>query len=222
MRVMDNSPIDVPAVGRLVKELYAVGQLADCCLYALPSNTGAMVEKAKEVFDGLMKSMGAEKLLNKYDFDELGKMPVLDNHPTLRKAIEDEKCQFLLPIYAPSQEEKQYLLLKTEEDKLYSDIAMMLYTSERISQHSMNELLKEYALDTPEQFCDGLKEIAESEKFWKNYFVSLAHDMFHPTFGMRASEPKIKEVLKIDGIITHQKKSEMIDRMMDISALPPS
>lgn len=215
MRVMDNSPIDVPAVGRLVKELYAVGQLADCCLYALPSNTGAMVEKAKEVFDGLMKSMGAEKLLNKYDFEELGKMPVLDNHPVLSKAIEDEKCQFLLPIYTPSQEEKQYLLLKTEEDKLYSDIAMMLYTSERISKHSMYELLKEFALDTPELFCDSLKDVAKSEKFWKNYFVSLANDLFHPTFGMRASEPKIKEVLKIDGIITHQKKSEMIDRMMD-------
>lgn len=215
MRVMDNSPIDVPAVGRLVKEQYAVGQFADCCLYALPSNTGAMVEKAKEVFNGWIKTMGAEKLLNKYDFEELGKMPVLDNHPTLSMAIDDEKCQFLMPIYAPSQEEKQYLLLKTEEDKLYNDIAMMLYTSERISKHSMNELLKEFALDAPEQFCDGLKEIAESEKFWKNYFVSLANDVFHPTFGMRASEPKIKEVLKIDGIITHQKKSEMIDRMMD-------
>ena len=73
----------------------------------------------------------------------------------------------------------------------------------------------EFALDTPEQFCEGLKEIAESEKFWKNYFVSLANDVFHPTFGMRASEPKIKEVLKIDGIITHQKKSAMIDRMME-------
>lgn len=215
MRVMDNSPIDVPAVGRLVKEQYAVGQLADCCLYALPSNTGTMVEKSKEVFDGLVKSMGAEKLLNKYDFEELSKMPVLDNYPILSKAIEDEKCQFLLQIYTPSQEEKQYLLLKTEEDKLYSDIAMMLYTSERISKHSMNELLKEFAKDTPEDFCDGLKEISKSEKFWKNYFVSLANDVFHPTFGMRASEPKIKEVLKIDGIITHQKKSEMIDRMMD-------
>ena len=83
MRVMDNSPIDVPAVGRLVKEQYAVGQFADCCLYALPSNTGTMVEKAKEVFDGWIKSMGAEKLLNKYDFEGLGKMPVLDNHPML-------------------------------------------------------------------------------------------------------------------------------------------
>lgn len=215
MQVMDNSPIDVPAVGRLVKEQYAVGQFADCCLYALPSNRGAMVEKAKEVFDGWIKTMGAEKLLNKYDFEELGKMPVLDNHPTLSMAIEDEKCQFLMPIYAPSKEEKQYLLLKTEEGKLYSDIAMILYTSERISKNSMNELLKDFALDTPEVFCEGVKEVAKSEKFWKNYFVSIASDMFHPTFGMRASLSKIREVLKIDGIITHQKKSAMIDRMME-------
>ena len=56
MRVMDNSPIDVPAVGRLVKETYAVGQLADCCLYVLPSNASSMVEKAKEVFDGWIKT----------------------------------------------------------------------------------------------------------------------------------------------------------------------
>ena len=214
MKVMDNSPIDVPAVGKLVKEQFAVGQFADCCLYALPSNTGTMVEKTKEVLDGWLKSMGAEKLLNKYDFEELGNMPVLNNHPTLKKAIEDEECQFLLPLYTPSKEEKLYLLLKTEEDKLYKDIALLLY-SERISKHSMNELLKEFAKDTPEQFCDGLKDIVKSEKFWKNYFISLANDMFHPTFGMRASEPKIKEVLKIDGIITHQKKNEMIDRMMD-------
>lgn len=123
---MDNSPIDVLAVGKLVKEQFAVGQFADCCLYVLPSNTGTIVEKAKEVLDGWIKSMGAEKLLNKYDFEELGSIPVLNNHPTLKKAIEDEECQFLLPLYTPSKEEKQYLLLKTEEDKLYEDIALSI------------------------------------------------------------------------------------------------
>lgn len=215
MRLMDNSPIYVPAVGRLVKEEFAAGQFADCCLYVLPSATNSMVEKAKEVFDGLIKSMGADKLLNKYDFEEFGKMPVLDNHPILRKAIEDEKCQFLLPIYTPSKEEKQYLLLKTGEEQLHSDLAMMLYTSERISKHSVNELLKDFAQDTPELFCNSLKEVIDAEKFWKNYFVSIASEMFHPTFGIRASLPKIREVLKIDGIITHQKKGEMMDRMME-------
>ena len=113
MRVMDNSPIDVPAVGRLVKETYAVGQLADCCLYVLSSNASSMVEKAKEVFDGLMKSMGADKLLNKYDFEVLDRLPVLDNHPMLGNAIKEERCQFVMSLYTPSKSDKQYLLLKS-------------------------------------------------------------------------------------------------------------
>lgn len=215
MNVMDNSPIDVPVVGRLVKEEYAVGQLADCCLYALPSNVNAIAEEGKEVFEKLLASMGEKQLLNKYDFEVLEKMPVLDNHPTLDCAIKAEQCQFVMSLYTPSKADKQYLLLKTDQEKLYSDLAMMLYTSERISKHSVNELLKDFAIDTPDVFCDGVKEAAKSEKFWKNYFVSIASDMFHPTFGMRASLPKIREALKIDGIITHQKKSAMIDRMME-------
>lgn len=215
MNVMDNSPIDVPVVGRLVKEEYAVGQLADCCLYALPSNVNAIAAESKEVFEKLLASMGEKQLLNKYDFEVLEKMPVLDNHPTFDSAIKEEQCQFVMSLYTPSKADKQYLLLKTEREKLYSDLAMMLYTSERISKHSVNELLKDFAIDTPDVFCDGVKEAAKSEKFWKNYFVSIASDMFHPTFGMRASLPKIREALKIDGIITHQKKSAMIDRLME-------
>lgn len=215
MNVMDNSPIDVPVVGRLVKEEYAVGQLADCCLYALPSNVNVIVSEGKEVFEKLLASMGEKQLLNKYDFEVLEKMPVLDNHPTLDSAIKEEQCQFVMSLFTPSKVDKQYLLLNTEQEKLYSDLAMMLYTSERISKHSVNELLKDFAIDTPDVFCDGVKEAAKSEKFWKNYFVSIASDMFHPTFCMRASLPKIREALKIDGIITHQKKSAMIDRLME-------
>ena len=125
-------------------------------------------------------------------------------------AIKEEQCQFIMSLYTPSKAYKQYLLLKTEQQKLYCDIAMLLYTSERISKHSVNDLLKDFAIDTPNAFCDGLKEAAKLENFWKNYFVSMANDMFHPTFGMRASLPKIRKALKIDGIITHQKKSAII------------
>jgi len=214
MRVMDNSPIDVPTVGRLVKEKYALGQLVDCCLYVLPSNA-AIGNEGKKVFDELMKSMGENQLLNKYDYEVLEKMPALDSHPTLSQAIEEEKCQFVLPINTPTESKKQYLLLHTETDKLYSDIAMMVYTSERISKHSYNELLRQYALDTPEDFCGNVKDAIKSEKFWKNYFVSIASNVFNPTFGMAARLPKIKEVLNIDGIITYQKKNEMMDRMIE-------
>ena len=122
MNVMDKSPIDVPVVGRLVKEEYAVGQLADCCLYALPSNVNAIAAEGKEVFEKLLASMGEKQLLNKYDFEVLEKMPVLDNHPTLDSAIKEEQCQFVMSLYTPSMADKQYLLLKTEREKLYRNI----------------------------------------------------------------------------------------------------
>lgn len=111
--------------------------------------------------------------------------------------------------------DKQYLLLRTEENKLYNDIALLLYTSERISKHGIYELLTLFALDTPENFFDSLKDVAISETFWRNYLDFFVNDVSNISFGIRASEPKIKKVLEIDGIITHQKKSEMIDRMMD-------
>ena len=215
MNVMDNSPIDVPAIGKLVKEEFAIEQLTDCCLYVFPSNTKVFAEEGKKVLDGFIASMGEKHLLNNYGFDVLEKMPIGDNHPKLNNAIKEEQCQFLMSLYTPSKVEKQYLLLHTEENKLYNDIALMLYTSERISKHSVNELFFQYAIKDPENFCKDVNEAAKSEKFWRNYFASMASDMFHPTFGMRASLPKIREALKIDDIITYKKKQEMKDRMME-------
>lgn len=214
MIVLDTNPIDMPTIGRLVKEEHAVGQFADCRLYAFPSNERAFAEESQNVFEELIHSMGENHLMNQYDFEELEKMPVLDNHPVLDNAIRKEQCQFIMSLYTPSQEGKQFLLLKTEVKKLYNDLALILYASERISRHSINDLLKDFAIDTPELFCEGVKEVVNFV-FWKNYYVSLASNLYHPTFGMRPSLPKIRETLNIDGIITHQKKSEMIDRMMD-------
>ncbi len=215
MNVINNSPIDVPAVGRLVKEEYAAGQFEDCCLYALPSNTHAFAEKGKMVFENLIRSMGENKLLNKYDYAVLDKMPILDNHPTLSNAIKEEQCQFIMPLNTPSKDGKQYLLLRTEENKMIDHFALMLYTSERISKDSVQELLRLYAVESPEEFCNNTKEAIKSEKFWKNYLASIASNLFHPTFGMRASLPKIREILNIKGVITHKKKTEMMDRLLD-------
>ena len=216
MNEMDNSPIEVPAIGRLVKEEYAVGQFADCCLYALPSNNDTLADEGKQVFDELMATMSESQLLNKYDFEKLEEMPALDNHKILSDAIKKERCQFIMSLYTPSMACKQYLLLTTEKNKLHTDLALMLYTSERISKHSVNELLRDYAKESPELFCEGIMEAVKSEKFWKNYYTSLANDNSHKVvFGMRPSLQKIREALNINGVITHQKKSEMIDRMMD-------
>lgn len=215
MNVMDNSPVDVPAVGKLVSEELALGHFTDCCLYVLPSNANIFAEKGKELFDGFMASMGKNQLLNKYDFEVLEKLPIMDNHPTLRNAIIEEQCQFLMPLYTPSRPDKQYLLLHTKEEEIYRDIASMINSSEQISKHSINELLKNYAISSPEGFCNNVKETVKSEKFWKDYITSVVSGLFQPRYAMAARLPRIKDVLKIDGIITHRKKGEMLDRMVE-------
>ena len=216
MRVMDNSPIDVPAVGRLVKEKYAVDQLTDCCFYVLLSTDSAIAEDGKDVFDKLLQSIGEKQLLNRYDYHVLEKLPPLNHHPLLENAINEEQSQFIMPLYTPSKADKQFLLLKTEPLSLYTDLALMVYTSERISKHSVNEVLFKYALESPDAFCDDLKDVVKTEKFWKNYFSSLAAGFFKPTFmGIQATLPSIREVLQIDGVITYKKKREMMSRMKE-------
>ena len=59
---MDNNPISIPTIGRIVVESYEVEQLADCHLYLLPSNTEEFADKAKEVFGMMMEKMGANQL----------------------------------------------------------------------------------------------------------------------------------------------------------------
>jgi len=215
MNLTHFTPADMPIPGRLVKEDFAAGQFDDCCLYVLPSNAEASEEEGKKVFEETIRTIGESKLLNKYDYAVLDKMPLLDNHPTLSKAIKEEQCHFLMPLYTPSKAGKQYLLMKTQENKMVEDVALLIYASERISKDSVNELLRQYALESPEDFCNYTREAVKSEKFWKNYLASIASNLFHPTFGMRASLPKIREILNIKGVITHKKKTEMMDRLLD-------
>ena len=214
MKVIDNSPIDVPAVGKLVTESHALGQLDDCCLYVLPSVGQELTEKAKKLFEEYLER-DKKYDLNTYDFKVLESMPTMDNHAVLKKALDEEKYDFLMPLFRPNKPEKQYLLVKTDEDRLFTDLGLILYTAERISKHSVIELMRIYALEETDTFCNEMKDIVKSEKFWKNYIVSVAKGIFQPTMGMRASLPKIKDVLKIEGIITHQKKKKMIERMKE-------
>ena len=215
MRIMDNSPIDVPAVGRLVTEQYAVGQFADCCLYLLPSNAKAIASKAKEAFEWLFESSDRRSYVNHYDFEALENMPALDNHPTLNSAIEEAKCSFIMPLYTPHQSSKQYLLVHSEDEDLRRSFALMVYTSERISKHSVKELIRQYALNETDAFCNMFDETVDFNRFLKNYIVNKASTAVHPSFGMRPSMPTIRKALDIEGDVTFRKKSEMIDRMKE-------
>lgn len=215
MKIMDNSPMEVPAIGRLVTEKYALGQFVDCCLYLLPSNTQTIASKAKEIVDELFQPSKRNLYLNSYDFEVLEKMPVLDNHPQLNSAIEEAKCNFILPLNTPHLSGKQYLLLHSEEEDLFQNLALMFYTSERISKNSVKEVLRQFALFETDDFCKMFGEVVDFDKFYKNYFANKASSAAQPNFGMRPSMTTLRKALDIEGEVTFRKKSEMIERMKE-------
>lgn len=213
MNIMDNSPIDAPAIGKIVTESFEVEQLTDCHLYLLPSNTKAFANKATEVFGMLMEKMGASQLLNDYKFDIINESLSFDNQPLLKTAINEEKANFILPLYTPDKSEKQYLIVRSEEKDLFAHIPLMIYTSERISKYSIMEQMKWYGQDNPEAMQDFIKEEVDTDAFWKRYAAASASNMMHPTFGMAVSKAALKDKLGIKGKITHLDKLKMMERI---------
>ncbi len=213
MNIMDNSPIDAPAIGKIVTESFEVEQLTDCHLYLLPSNTKAFANKATEVFGMLMEKMGASRLLNDYKFDIINESLSFDNQPLLKTAINEEKANFILPLYTPDKSEKQYLIVRSEEKDLFAHIPLMIYTSERISKYSIMEQMKWYGQDNPEAMQDFIKEEVDTDAFWKRYAAASASNMMHPTFGMAVSKAALKDKLGIKGKITHLDKLKMMERI---------
>lgn len=213
MNIMDKSPIDAPAIGRIVAESYEVKQLADCHLYMLPSNVNAIGDKANEVFEMLMEKMGAETLMNDYKLEIISQALTFDNHPVLRTAIDEDKTNFVMPLYTPDKSEKQYLIVHSEEKDLFAHIPLMIYTSERMSKFSIMEQMKWYGQDNPEEMRDFIKEEVDTDAFWKRYAAASTSNMMHPTFGMAVSKAALKDKLGIKGKITHLDKLKMMDRM---------
>ena len=166
MNIMDNSPIEVPTVGRIVTETYEVEQLKDCHLHLLPSNNNAFADKANEVFKMLIDRMGIGQLLNEYQFESLHEELKFDNQPDLCKAIKEDKSNFIMPLYTPSKSEKQYLIVSSEEKDLFTHIPLMIYTSERVSKYSIMEQMKWYGQDNPKEICDFINEEVDTDAFW--------------------------------------------------------
>lgn len=209
MNIIDNSPIEAPTIGNIIIEPEEIEQLADCHLYLLPSNAKSFDGKALVAFDMLMEKIGKEQLLNKYKLEVLNPETHFTNYPILRKAIEVNKCNFIMPLYTPNQFNKQYLITHTEETDLYTHLPLIIYTSERITKNNVVELMLRDALDDTDSFLNKTKFLWESEVFAKRVALSKASSGMHPTFGMAVSKTLVKEALGKDAQYTHQKQIEI-------------
>ena len=221
MNIMDNSPIEVPTVGRVVTETYEVEKLQDCHLYLLPSNNNAFADKTKEVFNMLIEKMRASQLLNNYQLEILSQVLQLDNHPKLSEAIREDHSNFVMPLFTPNRSNKQYLIVRSEEKELFSHIPLMIYTSERLTKNSAVDLMIKDALNNTDSFINKTKNNWESIDFWKRVIVNQASGM-HSTFGMAVSKSLVKEALGKDGELTHQKQIELqeefVNNLHDVKA----
>ena len=211
MNIMDNSPIGAPTVGRIVVESYEVEQLEDCHLYLLPSNTDAFAEKVTEVFGMLMEKMEASQLLNDYKLELLSDNLNLDHQSGLKMAVKEEAANFIMPLSTPSKFDKQYLIVHSEEKDLFTNIPLMIYTSERVSKVSIAEQMRMFAQEQPDDMLEFIKDRFDDDAFIKRYITGAASNMMHPTFGMAVSKSMLKNQIGIKGKITHQDKLKMME-----------
>lgn len=213
MNIIDNSPIEAPSVGRIITETYEVEQLKDCHLYVLPSNGATIAQKASEVFQMLMEQMGASQLLNDYKLELFRNNLNLDNQPRLMLAIKEDMSNIIMPLSTPSKFDKQYLIVHSEENDLFTHIPLMIYTSERVSKFSIAEQMRMLAQEQPDDMLEFVKSRLDDDAFLKRYVTGLASNMMHPTFGMAVSKSMLKNQIGIKGKITHQDKLKMMENV---------
>ncbi|MEY8486104.1 hypothetical protein [uncultured Parabacteroides sp.] len=212
MKTIDNSLINEPCIGKLIEEKCAIGQLEDNCIYLLADPKSTIAARFMEAGSWIQNKLAKEEYFNEYRLDVLESIE-LKNHPLVAKEIYDNKRNLLLSLYLPEYEGKKFLLSSTAEDDLVINLALMTYEAERNTQDSIVHYLREYALEDMDGFMSIAKEAFSTKRFLNAYFARLAGDVMHPTFGMAASVTSIKEELDIKGVITHQKRLEILNNL---------
>lgn len=210
MKVIDNSPIDKPAVGRIVTLKEAIGGMVDCCLYLLPNNEALAldVENTLGFFTGAEQK---ETCLNVYDVEALEDMDAFEGQAELLGAICNEEANLVMPLKTPHSSYKQYLVAKVDKDDVITKVSLMLYTSERISKHSYGEVLRQYAMEDLEVFCDTLETRFDNLRLSQG----LSGTFSSITFGAAKGIAPTSGGVLLPRDVSFRKKTEMLERMKE-------
>lgn len=214
MRTSDNSPIDQPCIGVLVEEKCAVGQFADNCIYLIAEPESTLAQSAFMVMKGFKQKMNKGDYFNEYELEVIPNVE-LKNHPKIKERVEEHGDNLLIQLFTPEVDRKRFIVARTDEDQIFMNIGMIMYAAERAAKFDMEQALKAFATEDPDELIGLIKNATSSKKFWTNYIAKLAESFKHPSFGMAASKSSIKERLNIDGIITHQRQKESFDSMLE-------
>ncbi len=213
MHILDNSPISQPAIGRLLTEDQPVWQLADNRLYVLPSDS-IDENLLVEFFDSLSANDG-NVYLNEYDYEFLEDSPDFNKHQNLKNAIADEKANMILPLYTPHQAQKQYLVFQSNNETLFSNIGLALYTAERISAYSLREAMSVYAKNNVDDFCEIARSTVDAHAFLKDIVSDATKSIFGPAFYGILPQHGAGFIPDFSETLTFRKKKKLMDRMED-------
>lgn len=212
MKIIDNSPINNPCIGKLIEEKCAIGQLEDNCIYLLANPKSSIASKFMEADNWFQNMLEKDKYFNEYRLEVLESIE-LKNHPLVANEIEENNSNLILPLCVPECKGKKFLVSSTTEDKLIVNLSLMTYEAERNTQDSIVHCLREYALEDIDGFMSIAKEAFSTKQFLNAYIARLATKVMHPSFGMATSVTSIKEQLDIKGVITHQKRLEILNNL---------
>lgn len=216
MNIIDNSPINEPCIGTFIEDDCAVGQLVDNCIYLITSPESDFAKEALDIMEQYKQRMDSDDYYYDYDLAVVSHIE-LKNHPKIKERVELYGDNFLiqLPSYNAAGK-KRFIVAKTTSDKLFENIALMMYAAERVAKFEMQDLLRSLLDDDVDEFVELTRNAINDRNFQSKLFAHLdGEGAMSPSFGMAASPSSIRERLEIEGPITHQQRMEMYDRLFE-------
>ncbi len=172
MRIIDDSPITEPAVGEFMNSKTPVWQLEPNRIYVLSHASDELKAAAERVGEQLIDTLNQQEYINQYGITVLDEPLVIPGHNPIAEALTDGRCDFVMLMKRPSEDDFQFLLVKGEKNKLLETLALMCYTAERVTKASLVEgALK--ALDScPDETIKALRPAFGSEEFRRKSLAS--------------------------------------------------
>mgnify|MGYP007126584263 FL=1 len=215
MKIIDNAPMNKPCIGELIEERCAVGQFADNCIYLIADPESDIAKQAVDIMEQFKQMADGDDYYNTYELEVVQNVE-LKNHPKIEERIEQHGDNFLIQLASHGlNEKKRFIVAKTDNNKLFENINLMIYAAERITKFDITALLRSFAEDNTDEFVELARNAITDRRFQSNYFAALSENTIHPIFGMASSTAKLKEQMEIKGVITHKQRMEMYDRLLD-------
>lgn len=146
----DNT-IKAPSIGEVIVEDYGIGQLADNHPTLIAPQGSTIAKRANEVMKDFHESVPQDALYNKFELDVIEHLE-LSSHPKTKEHIDKTGCNLLVQLYTPGRSDKQILCVRTSIESIEDDIALTIYTADRISHENIVEVVAGTLEDDPDSF----------------------------------------------------------------------